>query len=122
MSEVLLGTCGCSYAGWEGIFHPEKQGKLKEYSSILPTTEIDSTFYALPKKEIQGWARHMPPNFTFSPKLLQTITHKKTLDASRGMEEDINEFLETMIPLTDVGKLGCILVQPPSSRRSSRHA
>jgi len=44
MAEILLGTCGWSYAEWEGILYPQKQAKLKQYSSIFPTTEIDSTF------------------------------------------------------------------------------
>jgi hypothetical protein len=45
MSEVLLGTCGWSYAEWEGILYPYGQNKLKQYSSIFATAEIASTFY-----------------------------------------------------------------------------
>jgi uncharacterized protein YecE (DUF72 family) len=50
MSEVLLGTCGLSYADWEGILYPYASNKLKHYSSIFPTVEIDSTFYSLPRQ------------------------------------------------------------------------
>ena len=114
MSEILLGTCGWSYAEWENILYPRKQGKLKQYSSIFPTVEIDSTFYALPKREIVlGWARMTPSNFAFSAKLPQTITHKKMLDPSREIETDLNQFLDTMKDLADSGKLACILVQLP---------
>jgi len=60
MSEVLLGTCGWSYAEWEGILYPQKQGKLKQCASIFPTAEIDSTFYRLPEPgTVLGWARQM---------------------------------------------------------------
>lgn len=114
MSEILLGTCGWSYAEWEGILYPRKQAKLKQYCSVFPTVEIDSTFYALPKEgTVLGWTRHTPPGFVFSAKLPQTITHKKALDAARGIEADINQFLETLKPLIEAEKLACILVQLP---------
>ena len=114
MSEVLLGTCGWSYAEWDRILYPQKQGKLKQYASIFRTAEIDSTFYRLPEAgTVLGWTRQTPPDFKFSTKLPQTITHKKALDVARGIEADINQFLETMKPLTDVGKLTCVLVQLP---------
>jgi len=114
MSEILLGTSGWSYAEWEETLYTRKQGKLTQYSSIFPTAEINSTFYALPKNEIVfGWTRHTPENFRFSAKLPQTITHKKVLDSSKGIEADLNLFLEVMKPLIDTGKLICILVQLP---------
>jgi uncharacterized protein YecE (DUF72 family) len=114
MSEVLLGTCGWSYAEWEGILYPQKQAKLKQYASIFPTAEIDSTFYRLPEPgAVLGWARQTPPDFRFSAKLPQTITHKKALDVARGIEPDVNQFLETMRPLTEAGKLACVLAQLP---------
>ena len=62
---------------------------------------------------VLGWAKHTPPNFTFSAKLPQTITHKKALDVARGIETDLNQFLETVKPLIEAGKLSCVLVQLP---------
>lgn len=118
MSEVLLGTCGWSYAEWEGILYPERRNKLKQYSSIFSTAEIDSTFYALPKEgTIVGWVRHTPPGFVFSAKLPQTITHKKVIDPARGIEADLDQFFEAMKPLRDAGKLACLLVQLPGFLR-----
>jgi uncharacterized protein YecE (DUF72 family) len=111
---ILLGTCGWSYAEWEGIFYPQKQSKLRQYCSIFSTTEVDSTFYSPPRDEIVvGWAKHTPEDFVFSAKLPQTVTHKKTLDVRKGIETDLTQFLQTMKPLTDAGKLGCILAQLP---------
>jgi uncharacterized protein YecE (DUF72 family) len=46
MSDILLGTCGWSYAEWEDIFYSQKQSTLRKYSSIFSTTEIDSTLYS----------------------------------------------------------------------------
>ncbi len=114
MLEILLGTCGWSYAEWEDILYPQKQNKLKQYTSIFPTTEINSTFYRLPEQGmVLGWSRYTPPDFLFSAKLPQAITHKKALDTAKGVEADLNHFLETMKPLTNAGKLVCILVQLP---------
>ncbi len=110
----MLGTCGWSYAEWEDSFYFRKQGKLKQYSSIFPTVEINSTFYALPKPEVVlGWNQYTPQDFIFSAKLPQIITHKKTIDVSKGVEADINQFLEVMRPLISGKKLWCILVQLP---------
>jgi len=114
MSEVLLGTCGWSYAEWEGLLYPEKKSKLKQYCSIFPTVEIDSTFYALPEpRTVLGWVKHTPPRFTFTAKAPQTITHKKMLDPARGLQDDLDRFLEIMKPLIEAEKLGCILFQLP---------
>ena len=114
MSEVLLGTCGWSYAEWEGILYPYAQNKLKQYSSIFPTAEIDSTFYALPQQGmVLGWARNTSRDFVFSAKLPQTITHKKVIDPARGIDADLKQFFEAMKPLREVGKLACVLVQLP---------
>jgi uncharacterized protein YecE (DUF72 family) len=118
MSEVLLGTCGWSYAEWEGILYPYAQNKLKQYSSIFRTAEIDSTFYALPQQGIVlGWARNTSRDFVFSAKLPQTITHKKVIDPGRGIDADLKQFLEVMKPLREVGKLACVLVQLPGFLR-----
>ena len=114
MSEVFLGTCGWSYAEWEGLLYPKKKSKLKQYCSIFQTVEIDSTFYALPDQgTVLGWAKHTPPGFTFAAKAPQTITHKKMLDPAHGTRNDLDQFLETMKPLIEAEKLGCVLFQLP---------
>jgi uncharacterized protein YecE (DUF72 family) len=118
MSDILLGTCGWSYAEWEGILYPYAQNKLRQYSSIFPTAEIDSTFYSLPKEGVVlGWTRNTPQDFVFSAKLPQTITHKKTIDPAQGIDADLKLFFEAMKPLREAGKLACILVQLPGFLR-----
>lgn len=114
MSEIFLGTSGWSYAEWEGILYPEKRNKLKQYSSIFSTVEINSTFYTLPKPEmVLGWAMHTPRQFIFTVKLPQVITHQKLLDISKGIEQDLIQFLDAIKTLIDAKKIACILVQLP---------
>ena len=57
---LMVGTSGWSYKEWEKIFYPSsKTPKLSYYSQIFGTAEIDSTFYANPKRGIVfGWANH----------------------------------------------------------------
>lgn len=115
MTQFLLGCSGWSYDEWTGSFYLDKgKNKLSAYSSIFSTVEINSTFYAYPKKEIViGWLRYSPENFIFCAKLPGQITHDKELLVSKGVEEDLNQFLQLMQPLADGGKLGCLLVQLP---------
>ncbi|MEM3004311.1 MAG: DUF72 domain-containing protein [Candidatus Bathyarchaeia archaeon] len=114
MSEILLGTCGWSYAEWEESLYEKRGNKLRQYTSVFPTVEIDSTFYRNPDAgTVLGWARHTPQDFLFSAKLPRTITHRKALDTAQGVEPDLDRFLEVMRPLVDAEKLACILVQLP---------
>jgi uncharacterized protein YecE (DUF72 family) len=53
-----------------GILYPYAQNKLRQYSSIFPIAEIDSTFYSLPRAGmVLGWTRNTPRDFLFSAKL-----------------------------------------------------
>jgi uncharacterized protein YecE (DUF72 family) len=114
--NVLLGTCGWSYKEWEGTFYEKRarQSKLRAYSRVFKTAEIDSTFYRNPSKgTVIGWLKFSPSNFVFTAKLPKTITHDKALGLKKDIKTDLNEFLELMRPLLLGGKLACLLIQLP---------
>jgi len=117
MGEVLLGTSGWSYKEWIGAFYREgEKSMLSAYSRCFKTVEIDSTFYRNPTKGmVFGWLRYTKPDFVYTAKLPQLITHKKKLDPAQGVEDDLNTFLRLMEPLQFNGKLGCLLAQLPPS-------
>ena len=120
MVEILLGTSGWSYDEWVGPFYPsEEVNKLSFYSKVFRTAEIDSTFYSYPTKGVVfGWVRYTQPNFIFSAKLPNLITHEKKLDVEKGVDEDLDRFLDLMKPLKTRAKLGPILIQlPPGFKR-----
>lgn len=119
MSRLVLGTSGWSYREWVGPFYEtDKQSKLLAYARVFDTVEIDSTFYAYPsRRTVMGWLRYSPPDFVFTAKMPELITHKKKLDTSQDLEQDVKRFCELMNPLQMNGKLGCILVQLPPSKR-----
>ena len=114
MNKTFLGTSGWSYDEWVGKLYPTRATpKLRYYSSIFSTAEIDSTFYAYPKPDtILGWARTTPPGFKFSLKLPQIITHTKTL---QNAEKDTTKFLDLIRPMLHANKIGLVLIQLPPS-------
>lgn len=102
-------------AGGETVFFPRgtKSGEmLGLYSQVFDSVEIDSTFYAVPASSaVENWYRRTPPDFTFSPKVPQEITHQHLLrESSRPV---LDAFCERISELRE--KLAvCLLQLPPS--------
>lgn len=113
--NVLLGTSGWSYKEWEEVFYQKgEKRKLRAYSRVFKTVEIDSTFYRYPSKGmVMGWLRYSPSDFVFSAKLPKVITHDKKLGLKGDFKSDLEAYLELMRPLQLGGKLGCLLIQLP---------
>jgi uncharacterized protein YecE (DUF72 family) len=115
MGIIRLGCSGWDYRDWAGVFYKlPDESKLKTYSRIFNTAEINSTFYSYPMKGIViGWVKYTPDDFKFAVKLNRLITHEKSLDISKGVEDDLKRFCELTRPLQDAKKLACILIQLP---------
>ena len=114
---MFLGTSGWSYKEWEVVFYQKgEKRKLRAYSEVFNTAEIDSTFYRNPSKGmVMGWLRYSPPDFLFAAKLPKLITHTKKLGLKGNFKEDLDTFLELIRPLQLGGKLACLLIQLPPS-------
>ena len=123
LGDLFLGTSGWHYKEWVGALYKDNtEDKLRAYSRVFDSVEIDSTFYRYPTKEmVSRWAKLTMPDFIFTTKLPQLITHEKKLKIGEGAGEDLEKFLELMRPLQELGKLGCILIQLPPSFRADRH-
>jgi len=109
-----IGTSGWSYKHWKEVFYPEKMKPteyLGFYSQEFDCTEINTSFYHLPKAEtVLNWAANTPASFLFCPKLSRFITHfKKLHDPAEGMEV----FFSVFDPVAD--RLGPVLVQLPAN-------
>jgi len=113
--SIFLGTSGWSYKEWEEIFYQKgEKRKLRAYSQVFKTAEIDSTFYRYPSKgTVMGWLRYSPSEFVFTAKLPKLITHDKKLGMKGDVKADLDAFLELMRPLQLGGKLACLLIQLP---------
>jgi len=117
VGDIYLGTSGWSYDEWVGpLYETSRDSKLRAYARVFATAEIDSTFYAYPSRgTVMGWLRHVNPDFVYSAKMPQVITHKKKLDLAKQVDVDLKRFCQLMAPLQQDGKLGCILIQLPPS-------
>ncbi len=113
--KILLGTSGWSYKEWEGSFYKKgEKRKLRAYSTIFKTAEIDSSFYRVPSKgTVMGWLRYSPSDFVFTAKMPKLITHDKKLGLKGEIKGDLENFFEIMRPLQLGGKLFCLLIQLP---------
>ena len=114
---VYVGTSGYSYKEWKGNFYPEKipaKEMLRYYSERLSTVEINATFYRMPQPSmLENWKEQVPPQFRFSLKASQRITHFKRL---KETDEETKYFLETASVLAD--QLGVVLFQlPPNMKK-----
>ncbi len=109
---IHLGSSSFTADGWQGAFYPKNlksSDRLSFYSTRFDTVEIDSTFYGTPSpKTVQNWYDQTPPNFLFSLKVPNIITHDKLLEDT---DADLAEFLDTASILKE--KLGPLVFQFP---------
>ncbi|HYX31182.1 MAG TPA: DUF72 domain-containing protein [Pyrinomonadaceae bacterium] len=115
--NLHVGTSGYSYKEWKGNFYPEDlpaKEMLAYYSRRLPAVEINNTFYRLPQPSmIENWKEQVPPEFRFSIKATQRITHIKRLN---NCADETKYLLETAGLLED--RLGVVLFQlPPNAKK-----
>lgn len=111
--RVLIGISGWRYEPWRGVFYPQDlpQRRELEYASrMLPTIEINGSFYSLQSPQFYAeWHDATPEDFVFAVKAPKYITHLrrlKEIDAPLA-----NFFANGLFELKD--KLGPILWQFP---------
>ncbi|MGB7291620.1 MAG: DUF72 domain-containing protein [Thermodesulfobacteriota bacterium] len=116
--EIYIGTSGWVYNDWQGIFYPgdlRPKDRLRYFSDHFKTTEINYSFYHLPKsKTYENWYNQTPDSFVFAVKASRFITHVKRL---KEVKSAWDRFLENALYLKE--KLGPILFQLPPSFRAS---
>ncbi len=112
---IYLGTSGFKYDDWKGTFYP-KGVKEKEwlpyYARHFNALEIDSTYYRLMHPAVfYHMAQKVPETFHFAVKTYRTLTH----EIGPSSRDDLTAFLQSIRPLQEAGKFGCILAQFPNS-------
>ena len=114
MGKIHAGTSGWAYTSWKPGFYPAKLPSakfLEYYSTRLNTVEVNYSFRAaLTEKLLGDWIAATPANFKFAVKAHQSITHIKRL---RDTTKLTSEFLASLEPLREAGKLGPVLFQLP---------
>jgi uncharacterized protein YecE (DUF72 family) len=121
--HLYAGTSGWAYPTWKPDFYPARTPAkrfLEFYSSQLTSVEVNYTFRALPTiKTLESWLAATPADFRFSFKAPQRITHFKRL---ADCDEDVAQFVSTLEPVRQAGKLGLLLFQlPPNFKADAEH-
>lgn len=95
MGDITVGTCGYSYydppSGWK----EEYEHKIAAFAAAFDLVEINRTFYSLPQvSTTERWHRlatEQNPDFTFTVKGWQALTHTIDSPTWRGNDEDLTE-------------------------------
>ena len=123
-NQILIGTSGYAYSEWvDAGFYPPGTGSarmLPHYARFFPVTEINYTWYQMPKAPaMDRMRRKVPEGFGFAVKLTRTLTHEVDPD---GWPAQVALYREGIAPLMQAGQLLTVLVQlPPFFRRNPQN-
>ena len=107
---IHIGTAGWSIPKQYVHLFPADGTHLQRYASRFAITEINQTFYKLPRPStLQKWVDSTPAHFRFCVKLHRSFTHFHKLKSTDGLKE----FIDTIEHLGS--KLYALLVQLPPS-------
>lgn len=114
--QLWLGTSGYSYTEWvEGGFYPRgtrPAQMLPAYAERFPATEINHTWYQMPRAEATGRMQaRVPPGFLFAAKLTRSLTHEVDPDTWR---DQARMYRDGVAPMVQSGQLAAVLVQLPN--------
>ncbi|HEX8605557.1 MAG TPA: DUF72 domain-containing protein [Pseudoduganella sp.] len=112
-ANLRIGISGWRYLPWRKVFYPAGLAQARELdfaSRMLPTIEINGSFYSLQRpKSYQEWYDATPEGFVFANKGNRFITHMRRL---REPEKALcNVFASGVLALRE--KLGPFLWQLP---------
>ena len=115
--KIIIGTSGYSFRDWKGVFYPENLRSdefLSYYKDYFAAVEINTSYYGIPRPSVfENMVRQTPDDFQFIVKTNKATTHEK------ADHEVADEFLTSLVPLRDAGRLAGILAQFPWSFRNT---
>ena len=113
-AKFHIGTSGWSYKDWVEIFYPKNLKSadwLSHYAKTFDCTEINSSFYRLPRRQtVNNWMNNVPKEFLFCPKMSRYLTHIKRL---KDPEEPLQRFFGVFEPMQT--QMGPVLIQLPKT-------
>jgi uncharacterized protein YecE (DUF72 family) len=112
LEKTIVGTSGYSFPDWVGTFYPagtSREGMFELYARQFAAVELNFTYYRMPTlSAIDGLTRRSPEGFSFWVKANQQLTHEQNRSVAA-------EFLDSLSPMAEAGKLSGILLQFPQS-------
>ena len=116
---IRCGPAGWAHKHWEGAVYPQGLGPdfsaLEFMAERFDTLEVTSSFYHMVRPDIaRYWARLISgnPRFRFTARLHRQFTHERQVD-----EASVRQFTAGLMPLLEQRRLGCLVMQFPSSFR-----
>ena len=92
--DIRVGISGWRYKPWRGVFYPKglpQRRELEFASRMMPTIEINGSFYSLQRPEYYAqWHDETPAGFVFAVKGPKYITHLRRL---KEVETPLANFL-----------------------------
>lgn len=114
-NPIQIGVCGW---GDHDLYPPgtASKDKLNLYAGHFPVVEVDSTYHAIqPRERMARWVEATPASFRFVVKAYREMTgHGRREGAPvRSMKEILRDFVESVTPMAEAGKLTVVLFQFP---------
>jgi uncharacterized protein YecE (DUF72 family) len=112
---IYIGTSGFKFDDWKGHFYPAELPQkewLKYYGERFDCLEVNSSFYRLlHPATFFHMANKVPEGFKFTVKVYRSLTH----EIGEDTQADFQAFVESLRPLVEADKFGCVLAQFPTS-------
>ncbi len=106
MTEYFVGAGGWAY------FPVKVQPKLKAYAEVFNFVEVNSTFYEYPDpKVMEKWRRIVSPDFTFSVRCHQDLTHRIGLKPA----DEAYHVLGQMVAYCGILRAPWLVLETPAS-------
>ena len=110
---IYIGTSGFKFDDWKGTFYPSdlsEKSWLNYYGERFNCVEVNSTYYRLVHpRTFSFMAEKVPAGFEFTVKAYGGLTH----ESGEGSGDDFQAFVDSVQPLIEARKFGCILAQFP---------
>lgn len=115
-ARVRVGIGSWADPEYTGVLYPKGIAageRLAAYATQLDHVEVNSSYYATPKREtVATWAKQTPKDFLFDVKLHRVCSQSPAKAAQGGQ---VGRLLENLAPLIAAGKFGVfLLVLPPA--------
>jgi len=119
MAKLLIGTSGFKFDDWKSSFYPAElkpANWLNYYAERFNCLEVNASYYRLiHPATFSQMAKKVPEGFEFTVKAYKSLTH----EIGEESESDFETFVESLKPLLEAGKFGCVLAQFPTSFRNT---
>ncbi|MGC8737236.1 MAG: DUF72 domain-containing protein [Candidatus Hydrogenedens sp.] len=112
-----IGVSGWAYKDWKKTVYSENQTlnihPIRYLAQWINCIEVNVTHYQpIPAIRVQSWVEQVidNPSFLFTVKIWKRFTHedKRNIDI-----EDVKLFINSIEPIVETNKLGCLLIQFP---------